>query len=149
MKIEVVELILKKEYELEVPGENEYIYGVETAAPIFCASIGSKNVECVALLCLDSTNKIINYSKISIGNIESVMVSIPQLVKTFLVCNASKIIVAHNHPSGVLEITDNDVTMTKKIGAIAKYFDVTLIDSIIVNRNDAVSVREKFGEKNE
>ena len=127
MKIDVVELVIKKEYEIEIPGEIEYVYGVETAAPIFCSSIGSNNVEYVALLCLDSTNKIINFAKVSIGNIENVTVSIPQLIKIALLSNALKIMIAHNHPSGVLEITSLDVEMTKKIGAIASYFEIKLI----------------------
>lgn len=146
MKINVVELVLKKEYEIEIPGENEYVYGVETAAPIFCDSIGNNNVEYVALLCLDSTNKIINFAKVSIGNIENVTVSIPQLIKIALLSNASKIIIAHNHPSGVLEATGSDVEMTKKIGSIANYFEIKLIDSLVVNGEEATSIREKLGD---
>ena len=146
MKIKVVELIIKREYEIDVPGENEYVYGVETAAPIFCDSIGSNNVECVALLCLDSTNKIVNFAKIAIGNIENVNVSISQLIKIALLSNASKIIIAHNHPSGVLEVTSSDIEMTKKIGAIANYFEIKLIDSLVVNSEEATSIREKLGD---
>lgn len=146
MKIKVVELIIKREYEIDVPGENEYVYGVETAAPIFCDSIGSNNVECVALLCLDSTNKIVNFAKIAIGNIENVNVSISQLIKIALLSNASKIIIAHNHPSGVLEVTSSDIEMTKKIGAIANYFEIKLIDSLVVNSEEATSIREKMGD---
>lgn len=150
MKINVVELVLRREYEIDIPGESEYVYGVETAAPIFCDSIGGNNVEYVALLCLDSTNKIVNFAKISLGNIEHVIVSIPQLIKIALLSNASKIIIAHNHPSGVLEVTSSDVEMTRKIGAIANYFDIKLIDSLVVNSEEAVSIREKFGDiKNE
>lgn len=146
MKIKVVELIIKREYEIDVPGENEYVYGVETAAPIFCDSIGSNNVECVALLCLDSTNKIVNFAKIAMGNIENVNVSISQLIKIALLSNASKIIIAHNHPSGVLEVTSSDIEMTKKIGAIASYFEIKLIDSLVVNSEEATSIREKLGD---
>ncbi|MEE1219974.1 MAG: JAB domain-containing protein [Ruminococcus sp.] len=150
MKINVVELVLKREYELEIPSATEYIYGVESAAPVFCNIIGSNNVEYVALLCLDSTNRIINLAKVSIGNIENVSVSIPQIIKIALLSNSSKMMIAHNHPSGILEVTHVDIDMTKKIGAIANYFDIKLIDSLVVNNVEAVSIREKMGEiKNE
>ena len=57
--------------------------------------------------------------------------------------NSSQIIIAHNHPSGVLEITEADISLTKKIGMIAKLFEIKLIDSLIVNcKEEIVSIRE-------
>lgn len=148
MKIKVIELKQTEKYEIELPGNNEYIYGVETAAPIFCKMIGDNNVEYVGLLCLDSTNRIINYSTVSIGSIDSVNASVSQILKIALISNAFHIIVAHNHPSGVLEVTSNDIEMTKKIGVLAGYFDIKLIDSLVVNGMEAVSIREKTGVNN-
>ncbi len=149
MKIEVVELKLCSEYVKDIPIDRANVYGVEDAAPVFCSFIGKSNVEYVAALCLDSTNKIINISKTAMGDIETVKVSIAQIIKTALLSNSSKIIIAHNHPSGVLEITSNDLEMTKKIGALTNFFDVTLIDSLVVNGQDALSIRERIGNKNE
>lgn len=146
MKIDVVELRIAREYALDIPGKDEYVYGVETALPIFCKIIGGSNIEYVALLCLDSTNKVINVSKVSMGNVENVRVSISQILKVALLSNASKILIAHNHPSGVLEITNNDIEMTKKIGVLAKYFDIELIDSLVVDEYRAASIRERIGE---
>lgn len=97
---------------------------------------------------MDSTNKIINYSNISTGEIDHVKVSIAQLSKIALLSNSSKVIIAHNHPSGVVDVTSYDIEMTKKIGSILKYFDIQLIDSLVVNGNEAVSIRERI-EANE
>lgn len=146
MKINVVELKLDSTYSIDIPGVQEYVYGVEDAAPIFCKIIGGRNVEYVGILCLDNTNRIVNYSNVSMGNIERVNVSIAQILKVALLSNASKIIVAHNHPSGVLSITSNDIDMTKKIGSLAHYFDIQLMDSLVVNAQDAISIREKVGD---
>lgn len=114
MKIDVVELHIKKSHTIEVPGVDEKIYGVESAGPIFCQSIGSCNTEHVAVISMDSTNKVINYFTVSIGKVDSVRVSLAQLFKAALLSNSSKIIVAHNHPSGILSITNEDLEMTKK-----------------------------------
>lgn len=150
MKISVVSLKLAKEYEVEIPGETDVIYGAETAGPIFCKLIGGNNVEYVAMLCLDHNNKIINYALVSIGKIDRVYVSISQIIKIALLSNALKMIIAHNHPCGILEVTDYDIELTKKIGAVAKLFDLELIDSLIVSDSDVVSIREKIGAlKNE
>lgn len=149
MKIKIVELKLCSEYFKDIPIENTKVYGVEDAAPLFCSFIGDSNVEYVALLCLDSTNKIINLSKTAMGSIENVKVSIAQIIKTALLSNSSKVVVAHNHPSGVLKITKHDIEMTQKIGVIANFFDIILIDSLVVNGEKALSIREKVGVKNE
>ena len=149
MKINVVELKLNKEYDLEIPEDIEYVYGVETATPILCKLIGSGNVEYAAVLCLDSTNKVINISKVAMGSIENVKVSLAQIMKTVLLSNSTQFIIAHNHPSGVLEITNNDIDMTKKIGSVASLFDIKLLDSLVVNSENALSIRERAGEKHE
>ncbi len=146
MKIKVINLQIVSDHEIEIDTDTEFVFGVETAAPIFCKKIGNANIEYVAVLCLDNTNKIINYSNISVGEIDSVKVSIAQLSKVALLSNASKVIVAHNHPSGVLDITGYDIDTTKKIGALLKYFNIQLIDSLVVNGKDAVSIRERIGE---
>ncbi len=146
MKIKTVELQLKQSQTIELPGKVKKIYGVETAGPIFCALIGNNNVEYAAALLLDNTNEIINYFTISIGRINSVSVSLPQLFRAALLSNAVKMIVAHNHPSGVLSITQKDIAMTKRIGKTAKDFDIELIDSLIVSGTNVVSIREHCGE---
>ncbi len=111
------------------------------AAPLFCEEIGGLNVEHAAMICLDNANRVINFFIISIGEINSVKVSLAQIFKAALLSNASKIMVAHNHPSGVLEITSNDIEMTKKIGFFANAFSVELIDSLIVSSDDYISIR--------
>lgn len=146
MKIDVVQLEIKKMYTLEIDIENSYIYTAKGAAKVFCSLIGGLNVEHVGMLTLDATNKVINYFTVSIGNQHSVKVSMAQLFKNALVSNAAKIIVGHNHPSGVLEVTSKDVEMTKKIGFFASNFDMELIDSLVVTKDDYISIRSKCKE---
>lgn len=147
MKIDIVELKLHKLCEAEIPGNDKYIYGIEQAANIFEELIGGNNIEYVGMLCMDNTNKLVNYSIVSMGNLANVIVPVAQIIKTALLSNASKIIIGHNHPSTVLKITNSDINMTQKIGFLAKNFEIELIDSIVVNANEAVSIREYVGEK--
>lgn len=93
------------------------------------------------MLALDNTNKIINYFTVSIGEIDKVKVSLAQMFRCALLSNASKIIIAHNHPSGILEITSKDIAMTKKIAFWANNLSIELLDSIIVTTNDYISIR--------
>lgn len=148
MLINVVDLELITKYRIDIESNSEYVYGIETAGPIFAKEIGKANIEKVAVLCLDHTNKIINFSVVSMGSDESVKVLVNQLFKIVLLSNATKIVIGHNHPSGVLEITRSDISMTKKIGQIAFYLGIKLIDSIIVIANgESISIRENIGEE--
>ncbi len=147
MEIDVVQLELSKKYKIEIDSFDGFVYGVDTAKDVFIKEIGKSNVEMVGLLCLDSTNKVINYCNLSIGNIENVQVSIAQVLKVALLSNSSKIIIAHNHPSNVLEVTKYDLDVTKNIAQAAKLFNIELIDSLIINMDcQVISIREKMKE---
>ena len=90
---------------------------------------------------MDSANRVVNYSIISIGEINNVKVSLAQLFRTALLSNASKLMIAHNHPTGVLEITSKDIEMTRKIAFFANAFSMELLDSVVVTSEDFISIR--------
>ena len=148
MKIDILELQLAKNGVIDLPDTNGYVYGVETAQKIFLSTIGKSNIEKIGAIFVDSTNKIINYTTLAMGGIDAVKLPLAELFKVALLCNASKFVIAHNHPSGILEITPPDIQLTKKIGTIANLFDMELIDSIIINMNgDIISIREHITEQ--
>lgn len=146
MKIDVIQLELRRSHQIEIAIPNNRIYIAQQVAPLFCQEIGALNIEHVAMLSLDNANRVINYFTVSMGEINSVKVSLAQMFKGALLSNASKIMVAHNHPSGVLEITSSDIEMTKKIGFFANSFSIELIDSLVVTADDYVSIRSKCKE---
>ena len=148
MKIEIVELQLAKNGVIDISDTNSYVYGVETAQKIFYTTIGKSNIDKIGVIFVNSSNKIINYATIAMGTIENVKLPLAELFKYALLCNASKFIIAHNHPSGVLEVTPPDIQLTKKIGTIAKLFDMELIDSLIINLDGKIiSIREQIKEQ--
>ena len=148
MKIDILELQLAKNGIIDLPDTNGYVYGVETAQKIFLSTIGKSNIEKIGAIFVDSTNKIINYTTLAMGGIDAVKLPLAELFKVALLCNASKFVIAHNHPSGILEITPPDIQLTKKIGTIANLFDMELIDSIIINMNgEIISIREHITEQ--
>ena len=140
MKISVVQLEIKKVYDIEIDLPYNEIHSASYAAPLFCQKIGSLNVEHTAMIALDHADRIINFFIVSMGEINSVKVSLAQMFRTALLSNASKIIV------GVLEITSKDIEMTRKIAFFAKNFDIELIDSFIVIKTDYISIRSHCKE---
>ena len=140
MKINVVQLEIKKIYDIEIDLPYNEIHTASYAAPIFCQKIGNLNIEHTAMIVLDNVNRIINFFIVSMGEINSVKVSLAQMFRVALLSNASKIIVAHNHPSGILKITSKDIEMTRKIAFFARNFDIELIDSLVVTETGYISI---------
>ena len=146
MQIDVVQIELRVIGNISIEGSG-YIYQAKDAAKYFFDKIGKCNVEHVGMLCMDSTNRVINYSSVAIGDINSVQINVSQIIKTALLSNAAKIIIAHNHPSGVLSITNTDIKITKHIGSAAKLMGIELIDSLIVNdRGEMIAIRSHIRE---
>lgn len=147
MNIDVIQLEIRKLYTISLDIDSLRVFGMKTCGLFFSRQIGKCNIETVALLCLDSTNKIINYSTVAIGGIANVVTPVEQILKTALLSNASKIVIAHNHPSGVLEITPQDISITKKIGYVCKLLHIELIDSLVVSTDENfISIREHIDE---
>lgn len=111
---------------------HQRIYGCEEAAPIFIEEIGMNSQETLALICLDDNYRFLNYSNVNYGKINEVIIDHATIFKTALLSNASYIVIGHNHPSGILNPSESDIQVTKKIDGICKIFNIKLLDSIIV-----------------
>ena len=98
--------------------------------------------ETVFLLCLDAKCKVLACEKVGQGGVNSAGVSVRQIVETALKNNASAVILAHNHPSGLALPSSEDVTTTRRIAAALDAVEILLTDHIIVADNDWVSLAQ-------
>lgn len=95
------------------------------------------------LLLLDRANNTIGYSKISQGGICGTVVDIKIVCKYVVDSLASGIILAHNHPSGNTLPSSNDVEITKKIKEALSFLDSSVLDHIILTREEFYSFADK------
>jgi DNA repair protein RadC len=86
------------------------------------------------ILLLNRANEVLGIYPLSKGGISGTVVDVRLIFAVALKCNASGLILSHNHPSGKLVPSDADVTLTRKIKKCADLLDVNLIDHIIVTR---------------
>lgn len=91
------------------------------------------------LICLNTKNQIICYSEIGKGGLSDCYIDIQGIFKTALLCNCNKIIICHNHPSGIAKASQEDIRATKRIKEMARIMDFELLDHIIIGENDFVS----------
>ncbi len=81
---------------------------------------------------LDRKNVIINKKQISLGGVSSTTVDTKIIFKNALDLLASGMILVHNHPSGSLNPSPQDIDLTKKIKQGSKLLDISLLDHIII-----------------
>ena len=96
--------------------------------------------ETVYLLCLDGKCKVLACRKLGQGSVSSVGVPIRRVVETALNLNASSVVLAHNHPSGLALPTPEDVQVTRKVALALQLVGVQLSDHVIVADEDYVSL---------
>ncbi|MBN1387170.1 MAG: DNA repair protein RadC [Bacteroidales bacterium] len=87
------------------------------------------------LLYLNRSNKILSRHKLSQGGISGTITDVRLIIKKAIELLASSIIICHNHPSGNLDPSEADTRITHKIKEAAGYFDISLLDHIIVTDN--------------
>lgn len=98
--------------------------------------------EMVYLLMLDAACKVINCRLIGHGSVNSANVPIRRLVQEAINANATAIVLAHNHPSGIAVPSKEDVEITVRLSEALAVMDLTLLDHIIVADDDFVSLHD-------
>lgn len=95
------------------------------------------------LMCLDRKNEIIGVHKISSGGTSAVIVDPKVVFHLALQNTASSIIVAHNHPSGNLKASQQDIDMTKKLQRIGKDLEMPVLDHLILSDAGYISMSDE------
>ena len=91
------------------------------------------------LLALDSKLRVVGAFDIHTGTINSSLVSMRSLFSRAMSCNANSIIVAHNHPSGVVKPSGEDINLTRRIREASEILDIKLQDHIIIGEDSYYS----------
>lgn len=92
---------------------------------------------------LDARNQEIKREIISVGTINANLVHPREVFEPAVKHLAVQIIVAHNHPSGNLEPSEEDIKITKRLSDAGKILGIEVIDHIIVTRGSFWSFRER------
>jgi len=99
--------------------------------------------EVFAVIFLNRANKINHFEIVSKGGITGTVADPRIILKKALEEDAVNLILCHNHPSGSLRPSKADEELTTKIKEAAKYFDIKVIDHIIVSDNGYYSFADE------
>lgn len=81
---------------------------------------------------LNRSNRVVNTIVLSMGGVSATVVDLRIIFQKAILNKANSLIIAHNHPSGNLTPSKEDEELTKKIKHGATYFDITLLDHLIL-----------------
>ena len=96
--------------------------------------------EILKLIMLNNKNEIIKMKNIALGGINSVNISIKDILAEPIKTQAPKVMLVHNHPSGDATPSQADIDVTKKIFELAQIFNIELLDHIVIENKKYTSI---------
>ena len=134
---------LGKRQDLEIDLKDFDIKDPQSIVKAIRATIKDKAKEHFKLILLNSRNKIIGISTISIGTLNANLVHPREVFKEAIIHNASSVVLAHNHPSDDPEPSEADLEITKRIIEAGKIMGIDVLDHIIITKTGFMSFKEK------
>lgn len=132
----IPEIKISLRYDKKIPFEQmETIDSSEKMNHVF-RKVFSKDTfgwtEEMIMICLNQSGKVIGFYKVSSGGLTGTVADPKVIFTVALNCAATKIIIAHNHPSGNLKPSRQDEELTIKIKEGGKLLSIELLDHIIL-----------------
>jgi len=134
---------LGKRQDLEPELKDFDIKDPQSVVKAIRAGIKDKAKEHFKLILLNTRNKIISISTVSIGTLNASLVHPREVFKDAISHNAYSVVLAHNHPSGDSEPSEDDLMITKRLVDAGKILDIKVTDHIIITKNGYFSFKEK------
>lgn len=101
-----------------------------------CADFRSFKKEHMAVFYLDTQQKLIERRIISVGTLDASLLHPRDVFEPALQLSAAGVVLAHNHPSGNLEPSDEDIVITKRVADAGDLLGITLIDHVVVSAKE-------------
>jgi DNA repair protein RadC len=119
------------------------ITSMDDAAEIILPLLNDRNTEAFCVLYLNQANKLLRAELVSEGGITGTVADIRVILKNALLYNSNQLIVAHNHPSGNLNPSTADRTLTTKLKESASLMEIRLLDHLIIAGGRYLSLQEE------
>jgi DNA repair protein RadC len=125
--------------------EKDFIYFKQPSdvAKIFIPMFGHEKREMFAIALMDTAGKYMWSEKITIGTLNASLVHAREIFKPAIKHSAASIILVHNHPSGQLTPSAEDLKITKQIVEAGKLLDINVHDHLIVTQDSYISLKEE------
>jgi DNA repair protein RadC len=124
------------------PMEKVLIDGPDTAAAALSLDLMWQQQERFAVILLDVKNRLIGTKVVTIGTATETLVHPREIFRETIKQGATKLIVAHNHPSGNTDPSPEDIQSTEQLLKGAQYLSIPILDHLILGNGDYQSLRQ-------
>jgi len=122
--------------------ESIVIKHAEDVLPLI-SYIGGKKQEYFLCISLNGANEVIGNRVITVGLLNTNQVHPREVFVDAISDRAASVILAHNHPSGVLKPSRDDIATTRQLVDAGKIIGISVLDHIIITRKGHLSLKEK------
>jgi DNA repair protein RadC len=122
---------------------SNYLNSPEITKDFLSLVYASETREVFIMIFLDNQNGVLAYQNLFQGTIDGAAIYPREVVKAALEHNASAVILAHNHPSGIAEPSRADKNITEKIVKALGLVEIRVLDHLIVGGVEIVSFAER------
>lgn len=129
-------------YYMTEKAEDKIITSSRDAGEYLLPRYIGRTTEAVMVICLDNKNKVISTQVVHEGNVNTAEISIQAIATAALGCNATSVIVAHNHPGGLSLPSNEDIKTTEVLCRTLSALNIKVLDHIIIADNDFVSLAD-------
>ena len=125
------------------PTERPAIHSPSDAAKILDCFIGALDHEEMWIINLDTRNRVMSLEALYKGSVNSSQVRVAEVFRQAITDNCPAILVAHNHPSGDISPSPEDINVTRCLVQAGKLLDIEVLDHIIVALGKYTSLKER------
>ena len=123
--------------------ERPQIRSPADAANLLMLEMRGLDKEHLRLVALDTKNRVLGIPTIYIGNLNTTVIRVGEVIREVLKYNAAGAIIVHNHPSGSPEPSPDDILVTERLREAFSLMDIDLLDHLIIGNNRFVSLKER------
>ncbi len=127
---------LAQRVERRSQAQRDIVSSSSDLAQIYRSRIGDLSHEELWVVCLNSSNRVIEHIQLSKGTESETSFSIKLLMKRVLDNLSESLILVHNHPNGDTTPTQADVDITQRLSKALAFFDIELLDHIVVSSDE-------------
>ena len=124
------------------PGPLPHMSGPGSAAGILLARLENEPVEVCVVLLVNTKHRLLGIHELGRGTLDMCIVHPRDVFKAALLANAAGVIVAHNHPSGELQPSPEDLNLCARLRHAATILGIDLLDFVIVGDGRYYSFQE-------
>ena len=132
--------LTKRRYRSKVP---KPVRGPDDVIALIGRKLRTESREHFVVLLLNARHECMAVETVSIGSLNASIVHPREVFRAAVLAAAANILVAHNHPSGDPEPSEEDIAITRRLAQVGELLGIGLLDHVVIAKRGAVSLRER------